>query len=244
MRDSFDVMLMDCQMPILDGFEATKKIRAIEITEGNRQHRKIIALTANAIKGDRELCLAAGMDEYLTKPIEPKDLLRTIHSLLSAERAAEVESAGNAVAKMAAAAPAAPAPAAAQPVASQGSVPIDLESLTRRCVNNRKLAAKALRMFDNGIDRDLAILTKGVQEADPQAVAASAHKIKGAAANISAEAVRQVAAELEKLGRGDLLDQSRLALEQLNAEVAELRKYLDTAIRQLTPTETSETKPN
>jgi HPt (histidine-containing phosphotransfer) domain-containing protein len=119
---------------------------------------------------------------------------------------------------------------------------VDLESLKRRCVNNRKLAAKALRMFDSGIDRDLAILQKSVQDADPKAVAASAHKIKGAAANISAESVRQVAAELEKLGRTDALDHSQAALTQLHQEVAALRKYLDTAILELTPAESPDSQ--
>jgi two-component system sensor histidine kinase/response regulator len=212
-------------MPMLDGFEATRKIRELESESCNTSRRKIIALTANAIKGDRELCLAAGMDEYLTKPIEPKELLHTIHSLLTAERAAEVKFAG-------AVCPAPPEPAP-EPVQPQGPVPVDLESLKRRCVNNRKLAAKALKMFDSGIDRDLAVVTRSVQEADAKALAASAHKIKGAAANISAEAVRQMAAELEKLGRADSMDQSEAVLQKLNQEVGALRQYMETALGEL-----------
>jgi signal transduction histidine kinase/CheY-like chemotaxis protein/HPt (histidine-containing phosphotransfer) domain-containing protein len=235
---TFDIMLMDCQMPILDGFEATRKIRDTEAADGNHQHRKIIALTANAIKGDRELCIAAGMDEYLTKPIEPADLLKTIHLLLPAKRAAEVKaaerSADNTTDKSVdASAPTAPA----EPPKPAGPPPVDIQTLTLRCVNNRKLAAKALRMFDAGIDRDLAALTKSIHDANPRAVAASAHKIKGAAANVSAESVRQMAAELEKMGRSAALDQTQLTLDQLNYEVAELRRYLDTALQQLLPAE-------
>jgi HPt (histidine-containing phosphotransfer) domain-containing protein len=122
-----------------------------------------------------------------------------------------------------------------EPAPKQTLLPIDVESLTRRCVNNRKLAAKALRMFDAGIDRDLALLAKGVTEADAQAVAASAHKIKGAAANISAESVRQMAAQLEKMGREDALHHSQLTLDQLKYEVDALRQYLGTAIAHLVP---------
>jgi CheY-like chemotaxis protein len=80
LANTYDVILMDCQMPGVDGFEATRRIREHEKIEGG--HRPIVALTANAIKGDREQCLAAGMDDYVTKPIEIPALVRTIASLL------------------------------------------------------------------------------------------------------------------------------------------------------------------
>ena len=79
----YDVVLMDCQMPQMDGFEATRAIRTFEAKAGAEKPRTpIIALTANAIKGDRELCLDAGMDSYVTKPINPPDLLGTIASII------------------------------------------------------------------------------------------------------------------------------------------------------------------
>jgi signal transduction histidine kinase/CheY-like chemotaxis protein/HPt (histidine-containing phosphotransfer) domain-containing protein len=246
---SFDVMLMDCQMPILDGFQATRAIRRAELDAGKGEHRKIIALTANAIKGDRELCLSAGMDEYLTKPIEPDDLLKTIQKLLSPERAAHVTMANPAPTNPAPAnpsptvpaptdlAPATPPATTPQPETAAGPSPIDLESLTRRCINNRKLAAKALRLFDGGLDRDLESLTKSVQERNPKAIAASAHKIKGAAANVSAEDVRRIAAELEKLGRADALAESESMLQSLTQQVSAFRSYLESALAQLNPAE-------
>jgi signal transduction histidine kinase/CheY-like chemotaxis protein/HPt (histidine-containing phosphotransfer) domain-containing protein len=229
LREEFDVILMDCQMPILDGFEATRRIREAEKQAGKMHHRMIVALTANAIKGDRELCLAAGMDDYVTKPIEPDVLMRTIGSLLPEARLAELAASGgkeNCTTE-----------SGATPEKSGAPIPVDLESLQRRCVNNRKLAAKTLRLFDSGIDRDLSALTRSISEGDPKAIAAAAHKIKGAAANVSAESVRKAAAELEALGRNDALSQSQAALDLLQQEISHFRDYLSTALEQLTANE-------
>jgi signal transduction histidine kinase/CheY-like chemotaxis protein len=90
LRTECDVILMDCQMPEMDGFAATRLIRKAEESAKTGKHRPIIALTANAIKGDREACLAAGMDGYITKPIEPKELFQTIRSFLSPARLKEI----------------------------------------------------------------------------------------------------------------------------------------------------------
>ena len=75
-KESFDIILMDCHMPILDGFEATQKLREHEKIRGS--HLPIIALTANALKGDRETCLASGMDDFLPKPFKAEELIRII----------------------------------------------------------------------------------------------------------------------------------------------------------------------
>jgi CheY-like chemotaxis protein len=80
-RTAFDVVLMDCQMPELDGFEATSLIRALERETSRARAVHVIALTANAMKGDRERCLAAGMDDYLSKPVKPDLLLAKLDEL-------------------------------------------------------------------------------------------------------------------------------------------------------------------
>jgi CheY-like chemotaxis protein len=81
-RESFDVILMDVQMPIMDGFEATAVIRAHE--KVSTAHLPIIAMTAHAMQGDRERCLAAGMDDYVTKPIKAADLYAAIERMIQA----------------------------------------------------------------------------------------------------------------------------------------------------------------
>ena len=81
----FDVVLMDIQMPVLDGLDATAEIRDLE--RGTGTHTPLIALTANAMKGDRERCLQSGLDAYIAKPLRPAELFRTIDEVLSSERA-------------------------------------------------------------------------------------------------------------------------------------------------------------
>jgi two-component system, sensor histidine kinase and response regulator len=86
-RESFDLVLMDVQMPEMDGFEATVAIRA---AEGRGRHVPIIAMTAHAMKGDRELCLEAGMDDYLAKPIRASELYKIIAAYAPAGTVAAV----------------------------------------------------------------------------------------------------------------------------------------------------------
>ena len=81
MTRRYDLVLMDCQMPVMDGFEAT---RAIREREGTSCHTSIVAVTANAMEGDRQRCLAAGMDDYLAKPFRAGDLRRVLERWVAA----------------------------------------------------------------------------------------------------------------------------------------------------------------
>ena len=88
--EDFDLILMDCQMPVMDGFAATAEIRRHEQQCGHARVLPIVAITANALQGDREACLAAGMDDYLSKPFTQQDLGHTIARWITLPRAASV----------------------------------------------------------------------------------------------------------------------------------------------------------
>jgi len=222
MRENFDAILMDCQMPEMDGLEATRMIRKLESELKSPRHVPIIALTANAIKGDRELCLAAGMDGYVTKPVAAEEVLTAIQAVIPKGR------------RNSAAVPAARKPdEVPAPQAAGDSPPVNFQSLRRRCMGNKKLAAKALEIFGATIESYVQELSRSLQNGDAKSAGNTAHKIKGAAGNVSAEAVCRVAGELEKLSKNDEIAQSQAALSELEREVARAREFIATSMREL-----------
>jgi Amt family ammonium transporter len=204
----FDLILMDCQMPGMDGFEATRAIREKEIgkcdTTGKPRHIPIIALTANAIKGDRELCLAAGMDDYVTKPINPVKLVEAIEQSLHNKLPAR---------------PKPEQPTASPAVSIAAEMPLDMPSLLERCLGNEALASKVLSLFVDQVGQEVGRLHQTLVDGNLEQFARAAHSVKGCAANISAEAVRKVAADLEHLGKQGNAAEAEQKLRELRAEV-------------------------
>ena len=221
MRENFDAILMDCQMPEMDGLEATRMIRKLESEMKPPRHVPIIALTANAIKGDRELCLAAGMDGYVTKPIAPDEVLTAIQAVIPKDR------------RNTSPAVAAKLDESAAPAAVVDAPPVNFQALRRRCMGNKKLAARALETFGATIESYMRELSKGLQTGDAKLAGATAHKIKGAAGNVSAEQVCRIAGELERLSKNDELSQTGAALSELEREVARAREFIATSMKEL-----------
>src|SRR5205823_4185967 len=156
----------------MDGFEATRIIRQQEQTmQGG--HIPIIALTANAIKGDREQCLEAGMDGYCSKPVDARQLLARIESLLPANLRSESSDRSDQT-------PSAPPVAAELP-------PIMVDALLERCMNNLATIGKVLGKFEIQAERDVEQIRRSIADHDPAAAARTAHGLKGAAAIVAAE---------------------------------------------------------
>jgi CheY-like chemotaxis protein len=202
----FDIVLMDLQMPVMDGMTATRKIRAWETTS----HLPIIALTANAMTGDRELCEAAGMDGYLTKPIEVERLRNALTKFGLAKDEAETSaSETSASASSASAAPAAPA--------DHGRPPVDLSGFKAITGGDDAFAQELAATFIASGEQQLAELTVAVAAVDRPALARAAHQLKGACANIHAHALKSLAERVEtESTSGDAR-----VLERYNAQLRE-----------------------
>lgn len=235
----YNLVFMDCQMPIMDGYEATRAIRHAEITTG--RHISIIAMTANAMQGDKEDCLAAGMDDYITKPFNPKDLSamverwsKALHVNSSARPGAEVTapSAVGATGQVrsesspvtapdVAAMSSAEAAAAAVEIASTSTTNvIDYEGFKSRF--NQKQAKMLLDAFLADTEKKLGELDALVAEKQTDEVCKLAHSIKGAAAMIFAEQLAECAKEIEmtaKVGQSDNHEALRFELHNCFARL-------------------------
>jgi signal transduction histidine kinase/DNA-binding response OmpR family regulator len=201
-RNAYDLVLMDCQMPVMDGFEATRQIRLLEAegkVAGNRTTRlPIIALTANAIKGDREACLAAGMDSYLSKPLNPQLLADAINAVLDA---AAVLAEQSEVAKP-----------ATQDVAN-------FDTILQNCGNDIAFVGEILETFKKQSEVDLQGIEQALAAKDADGVRRAAHSLKGAASYLAAEPLRSVAYRIEESGRDANLNDVDAVLSQARSEV-------------------------
>jgi two-component system, sensor histidine kinase and response regulator len=207
-NDRFDVVLMDLQMPEMGGLEATAAIRARE--SGTERHLPVIALTAHAMQGDRERCLAAGMDGYLPKPIDVVELISTVERLANDARdGARAESSP-------------PKPAVFDEQAALACVGGD-RSLLKEVVATFRTSCSA---YQRRIEDALA-------QQDAEAVRMSAHALKGSIATVGSSAGRDAAGQLEQLARDGNLDRAELAYSSLRTCIRQLDRAFVTA--RLTP---------
>jgi PAS domain S-box-containing protein len=196
----FDAVLMDVQMPEMDGFEATAAVRAREA--GTGAHTPIIAMTAHALKGDRERCLAAGMDAYVTKPLRPRELFEVLEGLPVAAVAA---------AGAAAAGPAAP-PAAFDRAAALERVDGDVE-----------LLKELVGLFLDECPQRMAEVREAVAERDATRLQHAAHTLKGSVGNFGAREAFEAARRLEAIGRDQNWTQADEAWAALEAAIDRLK---------------------
>ena len=191
-QEAFDLVLMDLQMPVMGGIDATAAIRLRE--RGTGAHIRIIAMTAHAMTGDRERCLAAGMDGYLSKPIDPAMLFAVV----------EQEVDGAAVGE------------AATPVVAT----FDEAALSQRLSGDEALMRDVISLFLEDLPVRLAAIKDAVRSRDAEALRAAAHNLKGSAANLSAGGLFEAAHVLERLGAESRMDAAEAAWRQLSVEAA------------------------
>ncbi len=192
---SFDLIFMDIQMPEMSGYEATAAIRQWEQGQGRRT--PIVAMTANATKADQQLCIDAGMEGYVSKPIGGQRVAAAIAAALAPRMNGE-SPAGEPAAQASAPSPASAAtpgdPAAPSPL-------LDYAALVHRCMDKVELAQRVLTKFIQTTEPTVQSLDASLTAGDAATAARHAHSLKGASANISAEPLRAVCAEMERLAK-------------------------------------------
>ena len=220
-RKTFDLVLMDCQMPKMDGFEATKAIRQIEeqIRAGDivpsphssygRKHLRtnripIVALTANAMKGDREICLEAGMDDYLSKPIQSQRVIEMMDYFLSSSK-------GDALSDM---------PQADPEVC-------DLRALLARFEDDADLIQELAGLFLDDSPSLVERMRQAVESCDSSSLEKAAHSLKGSVSNFCAQRTHQAAVQLEEIGRAGKAATAEAALESLEKSLNELQPLIE-----------------
>ncbi|HFE62882.1 MAG TPA: response regulator [Caldithrix sp.] len=200
----FDLILMDLQMPQMDGFDATREIRQKEAVQGGRI--PIIALTAHAMKEDEERCLNAGMDAFLSKPIKSDQLSEIIQKIFKQNQ--ETDSSMN-----------------EQKTEAQVSA-INERELMERLDGDVELLSEITEMFRESHEELLDDIEQAIRQKDSEQLMRSAHTFKGALANLAAERGRQLAYQLEQAGRQGEMSQAAGLFAQLKEETGRINQSL------------------
>ncbi|MGO9014192.1 MAG: response regulator, partial [Dissulfurispiraceae bacterium] len=205
---SYDIVFMDVQMPVMDGFEATRAIRHIEIDSGC--HVPIIAMTANAMKGDREKCLKVGMDDYISKPISPQELAKALEKWLPQGQVKLPAVTDMTHDKTTA--------------VVQEALPVfDYAGLLERIMDDKGLAGTIVTAFMEEIPRMLDDLREQIVRGDAGLAGRQAHKIKGSAANTGCVAMSAIAADMQKAGEQGEMETLITLMSELESQLALLK---------------------
>jgi CheY-like chemotaxis protein len=207
-RDTFDVILMDVQMPELDGLETTRHIRRQE--KGTNRHLPIIAMTALAMKGDRERCLDVGMDHYISKPLHPQDLFDALAALPRETSRAT---------------PPAGPPPAAPPV-----IQLNRNEVLARVAGDEVLLRTLVKLFVESCPGQMAALRASIACGDAALVRRQAHTLKGAVLNFGVGNVVDAAFALERMGLENDLTGADEAWQRLDAALQGMPAALATLL--------------
>lgn len=207
-RESFDAVLMDVQMPVMDGLQATAAIRERERDTG--RHAYIVAMTAHALKGDKERCLAAGMDAYVSKPIREAELLAAVERWNEEPASSDTQGAS---------------------AMSSDQPPFDLSEALARVRNRRPLLRSMAEIFIGQSDDLLDQCEAAIESADGPTLERAAHTLKSSAASFCAATVSEIAQRLENAGRTAEFGNAKADFQVLKSEMGRLlpalKRFLD-----------------
>jgi two-component system sensor histidine kinase/response regulator len=200
---AYDLVFMDVQMPVMDGFEATRAIRSGQ-TKVSNPKIPIIAMTAHAMKGDRERCLEAGMDDYVPKPIAAKALTDALDKWLAQAQKKQ----------------------ASIPAAQTGPVVFDRQAFVDRLMGDKDLVREITAEFLEDMPKQLQAMKRYFANGDNRAIRGQAHAIKGAAANVGGMAFSAAAKVIEQAAQAKRIDEVATLLPELERQFLLLREQL------------------
>jgi len=212
-REQVDMVLMDIQMPVMDGFDAIRAIRAQEASSGG--HLPIIALTAHAMKGDRERCLEVGADEYVTKPIRTPELLAAMERVMTQKTDANSFDTS----------------AAKDPVSGV----LDGAAALKGVDGDRELFEELAQLFTEESAKTLREIEEALSAQNAQRLAQLAHTLKGSASNLGALAVPETARKLEEQVQAKNWERAAALVRGLRSEIERLLPELASFCRKVTP---------
>jgi two-component system, sensor histidine kinase and response regulator len=213
-RTAYDVIFMDCQMPVMDGFEATRAIRTREALQ-QQKPIPVVALTAHAAEGDRQQCLATGMDDYLSKPFSQEALSTVLRRWLTprAQRLPALEESVK---------PQQPEMTSSHAAVSPGVAPVDPKALDALRALPRGTASleRVLRTYLSSTPPLVTALQDAISRGETSAVRQAAHSLNSSSANVGALSLAALCKELEDMESANILTTAHALLARLEAEYA------------------------
>ncbi len=219
-NNAYDIVLMDIQMPEMDGYQATDAIRNFETQTAKGVSVPIIAMTAHALRGYREKCLAAGMDDFITKPLKRKDLLEMVRRWTSPEETGPTEAALEADAE-------------SQDGAMvkdhgliHGDQPLDYRKALEEFGSDEAFLLEVITGFLANAEKQVKLMRQALQDNDTDTIMRESHSIKGAAANLIAQDLFAASYQLEQAASAKVFYDGEGLLDRLESELARLSDFV------------------